>query len=941
MDDRSFQMTTWNIRRGLAAVIATVLLLAGARAAQAQSSSAIVGTVRDDSGAPLAGVTVEVASPALIERAKVVVTAADGTFRVVDLRAGDYSVTFVLSGFQSVRKEQVQLSSNFTATVDGKLAIGQINEQVTVRADSALIDTRSGTSEQPIRQELLEGIPVGRIPNVAVLIVPGATSARPDVGGSETGQTANLSIHGSLGRDLVWNTDGLNMTANTADGGLSGQYPNQGAYQEVVVQTKALPAEVGAGGVSVNMITKDGGNLFRGDFFTTYTGKSLQSRNVTATQEQLGLTAPSATDVFYDANVGLGGPVVPSKVWFYASGRRFRINRLEANTFNPDGSQALDENLIWNATGKLTWQINQVNRLSTFVDYGYKVRNHRRTTTQQYQFISPEASSYSPLGGPVANVKLHSTLNPRLLLEAGFSWYYVPWSLDYQPDLSSSAIPQNDLTKSTLTGASAPSMTLASQERRTWSVIASYLPSWRGAHQVKFGLQFEHAPYKQNFDSLGHGDFIARYRDGVPDSVLVYNTPVRTSLDQFELAAFLQDSWTIARRFTVNAGLRFERHTGSLNRQSAPAGQFVGERHFDARPGVIVWNNVVPRLSVAYDVLGTGRTVVKASVSQFTQRQGANLINQFNPLRQNTEVRTWVDVNKDLIPQLAEIGPGQGALDRGATVRIADDLKRPTQWEGTASLEQQLADNLAVTVSYFRRRYQNLTAVVNVAVSADDYLPLEITNPLDGAALTIYSQTLTSIGRVDNVLLNSDLLTQKYDGAEVTVTRRFNDGLTLFGGVTVGSNKSWSSASLNPNDQINAGGYDPLDSRVMANVSGIYQLPGAVSFSSRIAYYTGQPLRRVYQLTRTVVPALGQTSQDIQLAPRGTFRRPDQTLWDLRVGRTFKGTGGTTVEPLFEIYNVLNDNGSLTEVETVGASLGRISRNIDGRLVRFSVRVAF
>ena len=80
-----------------------------------------------------------------------------------------------------------------------------------------MIDARSGTSERPLTQELLEGIPVGRIPNVAVMLVPGATTARPDVGGSETGQTANISIHGSQGRDLVWNTDGLNMTANTVE----------------------------------------------------------------------------------------------------------------------------------------------------------------------------------------------------------------------------------------------------------------------------------------------------------------------------------------------------------------------------------------------------------------------------------------------------------------------------------------------------------------------------------------------------------------------------------------------------------------------------------------------------------------------------------------------------------------------------------------------------
>src|SRR5215212_11298727 len=113
---------------------------------------------------------------------------------------------------------------------------------------------------------------------------PAPVTARPDVGGSETGQTAGVSIHGSQTRDLIWNTDGLDMTSNTSSGGVSGQYPNQGAYQEIVVLTRALPADVGAGGVSVNMITKDGGNRFRGDLFGTFTNQGLQSDNVSDAQ---------------------------------------------------------------------------------------------------------------------------------------------------------------------------------------------------------------------------------------------------------------------------------------------------------------------------------------------------------------------------------------------------------------------------------------------------------------------------------------------------------------------------------------------------------------------------------------------------------------------------------------------------------------------------------
>lgn len=928
-------------RSGPRAALLVAVLVAAASSVFAQTTGAgIVGVVTDESGAPLPGVTIEVASPALIERTRTAVSAADGRYQVVDLRPGEYTVKFELSGFQTVRREQIQLNTSFTATVNATLPVGKLEEQIVVEGGTPVIDLRASTSERPLHQELLEGIPVGRIPNVAVMLVPGSVTARPDVGGSETGQTAGVSIHGSQTRDLIWNTDGLDMTSNTASGGVSGQYPNQGAYQEIVVQTRALPAEIGAGGVSVNMITKDGGNRFRGDLFGTFTNEHLQSNNVSDAQRQRGLTAPSATDVFYDLNAGIGGPLVRDTLWFFGSARRFRVDRFEASTFSPDGTQALDENLIWNTSGKLTWQINRANRLSGFLDYNYKVRDHRRQTTAAYQFVSPEASYYSPLWGPVSNVKLTSTLRPNLLLDSGFSWYYVPWSLDYQPGLAGDALPRIDIARSTLTGAPPPSMVRANQERRTASAVLSWLPRWRGEHQLRAGVQYQLAPYGQDFDSLGHGDLVARYRNGLPDSVQVYNTTVHTSLDQTEIGVFLQDAWTVTPRVTVNAGLRYERHIGSLNAQSAPAGDFVPARTYAAQSGLVDWTTIVPRLAVTFDVSGRGATVLKASLSQYAQRQGSQLVDQFNPLRQNTEIRTWIDVNNDLVPQFTEIGPGQGALDRGATVRIDPDLRRPTQWEATGSVERQLAEDFAVAVSYFYRTYRDLTAVVNVAVTPEDFTPATIVNPLDGEPFTIYNQSAASIGRVDNLLTNADALEQRYHGVEVSVNRRYRNNLTLFGGVTVGWNKASGSASRNPNDQINADGYDLLDSRVIANFSAVYRLPWAIDLSSHLAYYTGQPLRRIYTVTRTVFPQLRQVSQDVNLLPAGDVRKPNQTLLDLRVGRRFNGVG-IVFEPLLEVFNLLNENASVQEVEQVGPALGRISRNIDGRLVRFGVKVSF
>ena len=147
--------------------------------------------------------------------------------------------------------------------------------------------------------------------------------------------------------------------------------------------------------------------------------------------------------------------------------------------------------------------------------------------------MSPDGELLFAAVGPVANVKLTSTLRPepaprhRLLVVPR-----TPWSLDYQPGLAADALPRVDIAQSTLTGAPPPSMVRAIQERRTWSGVVSWLPRWHGEHQLRTGVQFEHAPYGQTFDSLGHGDLVARYRNGVPDSVTVYNTPVTTSMEQ-------------------------------------------------------------------------------------------------------------------------------------------------------------------------------------------------------------------------------------------------------------------------------------------------------------------------------------------------------------------------------------------------------------------------
>ena len=357
------------------------------------------------------------------------------------------------------------------------------------------------------------------------------------------------------------------MTSNTGSGGVSGQYPNQGAYQEIVVQTKALPAEIGAGGVSVNMITKDGGNRFRGDLFGTFTNNSLQADNVSDEQRERGLIAPSATDVFYDLNAGVGGPIVRDRLWFSRQrpalprrslrGQHVQSRRIAGARREPDlehdGQADVADQPGQPALGFRGLQL-QDPRPSPADHGGLPVRVAGGQlllaavgTGEQHQAHLDAAAQ------PAARRRLLLVLRAlvaRLPARPGPPMPCRAWTSRARRSPARRRRRWCGPTRSGAPGARSP----------------RGCPAGAASTRSKAACSSQHAPYGQIFDSLGHGDLVARYRNGVPDSVTVYNTPVATSLDQFELGVFVQDSWTITRRLTLNAGLRYERHVGSLER---------------------------------------------------------------------------------------------------------------------------------------------------------------------------------------------------------------------------------------------------------------------------------------------------------------------------------------------------------------------------------------
>src|SRR5215813_8750334 len=259
-------------RLGLRVVFLLGALLLVGRIGHAQV--AIAGSVKDTTGAIMPGVTVEAASPALIEKTRSVLTDANGQYQIVDLRPGEYAVTFTLPGFKSIRRAGIILEGNFTATVNAELQVGAVTETVTVNAQSPTVDTITTQTSFVLNRETLDSIPtpIRNTPMRAALI-PG-TTVTPFVLGQY-----NLTSHGSATSDFTMAIDGLRVNNLCGSGQYSGFYMNDGAVQELTYQTGAESAEIQSSGIRVNQVPKDGGNRFSGGVFFQGRGSGLQSDN--------------------------------------------------------------------------------------------------------------------------------------------------------------------------------------------------------------------------------------------------------------------------------------------------------------------------------------------------------------------------------------------------------------------------------------------------------------------------------------------------------------------------------------------------------------------------------------------------------------------------------------------------------------------------------------
>jgi hypothetical protein len=942
----------------------------------------INGTVTDNTGAVLPGVTVTVSSPALIQP-QVQVTGADGVYRFIALPPGVYLVDFELAGFQNVKREGVRVVINQTLSVDQQLNVATLQETVTVTGASPVVDTSTTQVGTNFTKELLTEIPNARDIWAAMAQAPGIQMTSYDVGGSRTGTQTGFLTYG-FGDQNQTKLEGIDTTEGT--GGNAG-YFDFGSFEEFQVGGAGSGADSFGGGTNMSITVKSGGDRFTGSWYSDWEGDATISDNVPDAFRVAGqrdedgyfsstaLNRGNPIDRQYDINANVGGPLWKQKAWFFYS---YRLNDQYKYTL---GIDELARSKLSNAyTFKGTFQLNRNNQVIGFLN--------KREKLQELRDLGPlvpvSAARYQSSRNYPWKWEWTSVIGGKAFLDviAG-NWYnFFPLAPTDQYGFATDVGPGRIDTASNQRSGYHDSYQDQKRFKPQVYVSMSYFKDgWAGSHDFKVGYDWKRDRRHFTRPQPG-GDIFYRDLSGAVNELELYNSPNTSTNSVVYNAGHISDGWKLNERLTLNLGLRFEAYSDGFPDQSyTPNGHaalmnwpadvnpteraryqnFIAPVTVQAREVANTFN-VSPRAGFAYDLTGDNRTVVKGYYGRFYFNSADELSDLENPVGSSRLRYRWNDLNGDrLLSGPQELGTFNSTQGGAGQVDVDDNIKRPYSQELSGHLERELVTGLSGRFSYVYKQVRDEWVETDPTRAAAFTIPFSYVDiGADGVRDTSDDQTLELLDRPASTP-QTRLFTNPTDPAynsdfqtvEFAINRRFAGRwmlLTSFGytwldqfhaAVTnTGALDALSQAKVyNWRENQRLYGDNGKETSTLWNykVIGRYTMPWQIGFSGSWKVQSGRQYGR-----NAPVPFPGDGTQSIRMEEVTANRAPTVSILDLRADKSFSFGKFGRLTGMVDMFNTLNNGTVVNFATTTGlANYQRVLGILDPRIIRFGVRYEF
>ena len=959
-----------------------ILFLSSFYVLNAQISSretgSIKGIITDEEGNPLPGVAITVSSPALMGKATDV-TRQDGGFRIVLLPPGEYTLVAELQGFKTVKQEKIDVRLGLTVTINIKMAVTTIAEEITVVGLAPVVDVKASKTQQIFKSDLFQNLPIGRNLAAIITLTPGTVNPQNVKGG-----TAGANIY---------QIDGLN--ANDPCQAQLDIPIDFNVMEEVEVITGGAPSEVGVTlGGFVNVITKSGGNDFSGQFQLYYTNKDL-AKPVLPKEElsALGLAKPAAPVYDYELSGGFGGPIIKDRLWFYADGRYAR-NVYNSNFIpftSPYDGKYYDtfdrKNYSWAGFLKFTLQLAKNMKFSLMGNAQQSFYNTRALSwwmpfdctyhddpwanyagTGVFTWVIDQ-NTYLELRGGYTNVDAMLLLTRPELTDVPYMWdgytgYY--FGTGYRPN----------------EWIGRPSTQFSAHLTRFVDNFAG------GDHEFKAGIElqmggakwslwkdepldwpwYNGSPYyygEQGYDRAIYGDgYIGEVVFGKTKEANV------TEGDWLKLGFYLQDSFTIKNRLTINVGARFDRISGWIpdiyKDRTGGIAYELGETYIRPEIGfnpydefrmkgvddLIKWSILSPRIGLTYDLFGNGKTAVKLNYGIYSENIWGSIVYKIHPLQWKEYYFGWWDDNGNRKPDAPSQGdsyemywswtnPVEMLRDSWIT-GVAKGIKSPYDHQLIVGIEHELFKNFKVGLNYMYKHKKNIVDDVLYDLDTGKYwynpfqspgnqywVPFSTTVPKVGTdfpatKVNMWFQSNNAPGRWILQVNNVPEAFRKYSAIEFTFEKRFANGWQLGGSINYSETwgnfqgsyndiHGYTSAANDANWWVNWGGRTGEDRPMVIKLFGSFNIPYGILASFNYQYSSGTPWARGV----TVVPPAGWAEANnvnpwnyyyVALEVQGSRRYNPWQNMDARLEKSFNIGKFGRIGLFLDVFNLLGQH---------------------------------